>query len=336
MPMDTHLGALIQDFISSDDPAISERALTELLAEHAEPQIRRMLHRKLTFAGFREQQELEDLCSEVLSELLYRLRRLRDEHSAHGIENFASYTSVTTYRVYSEYLRWKYPQRHRLKTQLRYLFHSDGRFIMWETEQHTWLCGLRAWSVLTRQHRTTPTFEKLSELPEKLFSGNSSPGDFIAGILAYLNAPVELNDLVGIVAELWGIQDHAAASLDENSPLHLTNGTPMTSLELRNWLSCLWREITWLPLAQRHALLLNLRDDREEPALMLVPLAGIASIGQIAEVLELTEGEMASLWNRLPIDDLTIAGRLGVTRQQVINLRKSARARLSRRMSASW
>jgi hypothetical protein len=41
------------------------------------------------------------------------------------------------------------------------------------------------------------------------------------------------------------------------------------------------------------------------------------------------------LWKELPLDDLTIAGRLGATRQQVINLRKSARARLVRRLGRS-
>jgi len=34
----------------------------------------------------------------------------------------------------------------------------------------------------------------------------------------------------------------------------------------------------------------------------------------------------------LPLEDAAIAERLGLTRQQVINLRKSARARLARRM----
>jgi hypothetical protein len=44
--------------------------------------------------------------------------------------------------------------------------------------------------------------------------------------------------------------------------------------------------------------------------------------------------EFAKLWNNLPLEDTTIAQNLGVTRQQVINLRKSARERLARRMSA--
>jgi hypothetical protein len=44
--------------------------------------------------------------------------------------------------------------------------------------------------------------------------------------------------------------------------------------------------------------------------------------------------ELARMWNDLPIDDMRIATRLGIKRQQVINLRKAARARLARRLVA--
>ena len=67
---------------------------------------------------------------------------------------------------------------------------------------------------------------------------------------------------------------------------------------------------------------------------MLLPLTGIASIRQIAEAVAIPAEEFARLWNDLPLDDAALALRLGVTRQQVINLRKSARARLARRMTA--
>ena len=55
---------------------------------------------------------------------------------------------------------------------------------------------------------------------------------------------------------------------------------------------------------------------------------------QIAELLERSPQEFHGLWNRLPLDDLSIAQLLGLTRQQVINLRKSARERLSRHLAA--
>jgi hypothetical protein len=38
------------------------------------------------------------------------------------------------------------------------------------------------------------------------------------------------------------------------------------------------------------------------------------------------------VWNDLPIEDARIAELLGVTRQQVINARKSGRERLARRL----
>jgi len=37
----------------------------------------------------------------------------------------------------------------------------------------------------------------------------------------------------------------------------------------------------------------------------------------------------------LPLSDLDIAARLGLSRQQIINLRKSARQRLARRMAGN-
>ena len=107
------------------------------------------------------------------------------------------------------------------------------------------------------------------------------------------------------------------------------------NLELQQWLAHLWREVICLPVQQRHALLLNLREEGGGSALMFAPLSGVASVRDIAELLQMPDTELAVLWKDLPLDDLTIAGRLGVTRQQVINLRKSARARLTRRMAES-
>ena len=68
--------------------------------------------------------------------------------------------------------------------------------------------------------------------------------------------------------------------------------------------------------------------------MLLIPITGIATIHQIAEALDIPAEQFAVLWNRLPLDDATIADHLGVTRQQVINLRKSARERLARRLKS--
>ncbi len=120
----------------------------------------------------------------------------------------------------------------------------------------------------------------------------------------------------------------------EDLLLALPDPAPDASASLlgRNHLALLWREIRRLPPRQVAALLLNLRDDRGGNAVVLLPLMGIATLREIAHILGLADGAFAELWNRLPLEDSAIAGLLGVTRQQVINLRKSARERLTRRM----
>ena len=97
-------------------------------------------------------------------------------------------------------------------------------------------------------------------------------------------------------------------------------------------LETLWREVIALPVNQRVALLMNLRDPDGGAALHAIPATGVATRAQLAGLLDLTARDLDELWDELPLDDLTIGRRLGMTRQQVINLRKSARARLARRM----
>jgi hypothetical protein len=66
----------------------------------------------------------------------------------------------------------------------------------------------------------------------------------------------------------------------------------------------------------------------------VLPLTGIATIREMAAALEMPAADLATLWRDMPLEDARIAERLGLTRQQVINLRKSARLRLGRRMTA--
>ena len=75
----------------------------------------------------------------------------------------------------------------------------------------------------------------------------------------------------------------------------------------------LWQEISSLPLRQRIALLLSLRDAQGAALLWVFPLTGVASIRHIARTLEIPDRELAELWSRLPLDDLTLGARLGLS-----------------------
>jgi hypothetical protein len=104
------------------------------------------------------------------------------------------------------------------------------------------------------------------------------------------------------------------------------------TLEQQSHLRQLWQELRLLPRGQRVAVLLNLRGADGEEMLSFLPLIGIAAIAEIAQVLEMPAQKLAEMWNDLPWSDQRIADLLGITRQQVINLRKSGRERLLRRM----
>ena len=107
---------------------------------------------------------------------------------------------------------------------------------------------------------------------------------------------------------------------------------PAAALESRQLLDRLWGEICQLPRRQRVALLCNLRSQQGVNVITLLPATGIASIEQIAAALEIPLPEFEQLWAELPLDDLRLAQYLGATRQQIINLRRSARDRLARRL----
>jgi DNA-directed RNA polymerase specialized sigma24 family protein len=329
--------ALLQEFAECPDPERSEVLLETLVVEHALPSVRKVVRYKLAFQAVVEAQDVEDVASEVVVELISRLRGIKND-GAGGIGAFSGYTAVAAYHACNEYLRRKYPNRHRLKTRLRYLFGAEKALAIWEDADAEWLCGLARWQ---GQRPATVTKERLGQwrdLLQDVPRGRTAthPADLATTVIERLGGPAPFDELVGIFAVLWGVEDAAAAPESAAREVGSGESDPGARLDLQRWMSELWAQIKALPVAQRIALLLNLRAAGGQAAVALLPLTGVAGIRQIAETLELAPEEFAAMWNSLPLDDLTIAERLGVTRQKVINLRKSARERLTRRMGGAY
>lgn len=97
-------------------------------------------------------------------------------------------------------------------------------------------------------------------------------------------------------------------------------------------LRTVWHEICQLPKNQSAAWLLKISDQHGQSTLKWLPVYQIATIRQIAEVMGKTPETLATLWNELPLPDKKIAELLKLNQRQVINLRKSANARLQRRL----
>ena len=337
----TSVDALLARFVESSDPLECEALLAELIVQHAQPGIQKIVRYKLAFQGRSEAQEVEDVAGDVVLELVARLRAVKDGGTKNGIGSFSGYTAVAAYHACNEYLRRKYPNRHRLKNRLRYLLNSDARFAIWENAGAEWLCGLALWQRESMPAAPAAVVSQWRDLLGDLPHGENAlpPAELLSRVFDRLGGPVALDEAVQMVAWLWGVEDLPPASEAKARELESGDAHPGLRIELGQWLKELWKQIRELPQPQRVALLLNLRCDAQTPATVLLPVTGVAGMREIAEVLGFTEDELAAIWNSLPLDDLAIAERLKLTRQQVINLRKSARERLARRVKGkiiSW
>jgi len=325
-------------FLDANNAPEEAAALARLNDEQIEPTIRRGLGYKLRI--YSPHPEFEELYNDIQLRLLKRLRALKEDPARNQIANLRGYVATVTRNTCDEYLRQRYPLRRSLKDKVRRHLLSHDDFALWEDTEHNWLAGLSVW-----QHRKRALKKEPDALQARLETAWPTVDvqrlplhDLLTTILSVAQAPLELDELTELVAESWGIEDHAAEPLDAHTYASLDEQlgvdiNPVRIIERRQSLQFLWREICQLPRRQRVALLLNLRNPHGINVITLLPATGVATFEQIAQALEIPVSEFEQLWAQLPLDDLHLAAYLGATRQQVINLRKTARERLLKRMN---
>jgi hypothetical protein len=311
--------------IDAEDEASRERALETVVVTHAEPIARRVIARYRSGHSMLSREDGDDVAATVRLRLVRRLRAL-PSFGEDAVERLEDYVATLTYHTIYDVLRRRFPERMRLKNRIRYLLGHDGRFVVRQTLAGT-ACGLASWGdaprAATKALRAADW--DVRQLPRE------RPADAVARLLEDANRPLLLDEIVRVLADVWSLGRPRVEELTLTRP----QPNPASHAEAREFLGILWREVLSLRAPQRAALLLNLRDPDNGNAVALLVLLGIATFDEIAAALEITEEALAELWSALPIDDNRIASMLGVTRQQVINLRKAARARLARRMAGS-
>ena len=336
---------LLLKFIEATDEEQADLWLVTLIDEHAVPIVKEILGSSLHFHlsnSAASTQDANDLFNDVITNLLARLRNIRSDRTLGAVTNFRGYIATTAYNACNLYLRKKYPRRSRLKNRLRYLLSHDARFALWMNEASGLICGSAQWR---DKGAASPQrlFEKIRQDPVEWIqtAGLASVGIERAQLSNLLNAlfqscgtPLKLDELVNIVADICHEKDQPDESLDTMTQLAAPTLDFEIMLEQQHLLASLWQEVCELPPRQRLALLLNFKDGQGQDLVSLLPYTRTATIEQIAKAIDFPLVEFLRLWNKLPLDDTTIAGLLGATRQQVINLRKCARERLERRMSA--
>jgi hypothetical protein len=319
--------------------------LSQLIAVHAEPVINGIIRYKLRHNLNRSgaEAEAEDLRQEAIAQLLVELQKLRSNMEAHPITDVRGLAATITYRLCARWMRRQFPRRHALRNQIQYLLTHQAGFALWpdDNEMKKLIAGYAAW----KGQRPSVGAASLRRLTQdenflKSFGIGGSSADLkeaLATIFIHVRSPVEFDELVKTVAALLQITEWKMESVDTDSDdakVELEDREPDVAwrVEKRIFLQRLWEELRQLPLQQRVALLLNLRDHKGRGCIALFPATGIASISQLAEALEMREEQLVELWSDLPLEDSRIAELLQQTRPQIITARQSARRRLARRL----
>ena len=333
-------------------PAEASEALGRLLLGEAAPLLWRTIRSQLAGVPAADQEEVH---SAALLRLTERFQHWLSGDPEVEIESFRAYVGATGANGCRAWLRARHPERTRLQNQLRYLLRHDPELALWEGSDGVLVCGLAGW----RDRSPGELRDLLARAPgdpgapqaRELALGGPARAiplpELVRRLLLWRGRPWAFRELQNATADLLGVQDRPPLSLSGESAaagdgegadpqpsidLAETRAGAHRELEGRQFLVALWHEVRELPLGQRRALLLNLRDDQGRDRLALLTLTGLTTRGALARLLELPEAELEELWDELPLDDRTIAQRFDLTARQVINLRKSARARLARRL----
>jgi len=312
--------------LRSSDTEIDQE-IERLIVEIAQPLITAIAGRAARGGTAISPQDAEDITGTIHLRLIAKLRALSSS-ADEAVRDLERYVATVTTNVINDHLRKSFPQRARLKNRLRYTLTHDSRLGLWQTGD-TLACGLGTWREVADVAAEVP-------LDPARASGTmldvAHPADALVDVFERARRAVAFDGLVTFTATIWNVFD-APARETELRLAEAPQRATVDHLETREYLRALWTEVRELRPMQRKALLLNLRSSDAVDVTALLVLTGVASFDELAAVLEMMPEELAAVWNELPLDDLRIAAMLGVTRQQVINLRKSARERLTRRMA---
>lgn len=336
VPADDRLDPLLRPFVEAPDDAEAERELGILMEQHALPLARAIVARK--FRSFDldrvvrfDGQDRDDVVANAIAMLVDRLSAVRAGVQAAPIVQFLNYTAAVVHAACAHVIRRHNPERVRLKKRLYYIFTSGQELALWTTDTDERACGLSSWTGRSLESATRRAVEDAVRRAETRWSTLSRPQltAAIVGVLRTGGGPIGFQPLVASIASAAGLVE--PRQTDDMPALAARHATPELMLDQRRFMAEVWSEVVKLPAKQRNALLLNLRDETGAGLLWLLPITGVATIRQIADALEIPAAEFARLWRELPLDDASIAARLDCTRQQVINLRQSARKRLINR-----
>lgn len=327
------LDPVLEPFLNAPQRSAAEHDSLRILIDGVTPVIDGVLRGRAGAAV--APSEREELSSEVILQLIRRLQDLKSDPAPNPITNLNAYAAVTAFHVIHAHFRRAHPELHRLRNRIRHVVRTSTPFALWRLPSGQSVCGRAAWVGTASAECPQADLDRIPPLAPPLSKTWSDSMErpritrALDHIFSHVRKPIELEQLVETIADLFQLpvtppQAGRSERIDQTASIE-------SSLVIRSALVEVWREVDLLPPRQRIALLLGLRDENGSSVTSLLIHLRIVTFAELAVAVDLSSDALSAIWDHLPLSDLAIAERLDLSRQQVINLRKSARERLGRR-----
>jgi hypothetical protein len=325
--------AALNACLAETDPVQADTDLGKLVTAHAEPLMRRVINSRLRRNGDEHLSHQEDVLSDAVIAFLLHVENLR-QGRAEAVENFNAFVTMLAIRAVNDYFRRANPAFHALRNRLLYLIERYPGLARWKDPgSGEWLSGLAEW-----QKKKKAPLRLAEDWDAREWLGRDADrlhaAEQLIEIFKAAGSPIRFNDLALLMARLWNVQESRTESVEDHEFVDDARSVDQR-LGHKQWLVILWKQICELNRNQRAALLLNMKGPDGSCGASLLVTTGVVSIRQMALAIEVPGEEFAGLWQRLPLNDHEVGSLLGLERQQVINLRKCARARLERAMGVA-
>lgn len=337
---------LLLPYLQASDESERQHHLDEILSAYAVPEVRLALRRRLSFfvdsrGKSPHNQDAEDLFQEIMTKIVQALHDLRKPSRTTVIEDLEEYIARIATNSCNDVLRLKKPSRTRLKYNLRFVLTHHEDFSIWKSDRHA-LTGFTEW----RLRGMSPSKVTLSVDYENTlanFRATRFPREniqqvpltrIVAEVFRWLSSPVELDELVSIVATVQGVKDLPAERLHETTDfgrsLNDTSLSTHSLLEEMAILRNLWQALRELSVEQRDVFCLGFEDERGRDLFTVLLEAEIVTFRELAQGLDRPTEEIVKLWSTMPMDNKAIAMELNTTRGQIYKWRFRALERLKK------
>jgi len=339
---------LLLPYLHATDELERQQHLDDLLMVHAAPVVRQALRRRLGFyvdqrGTNSHNQDAEDLYQEIIAKIVQALHDLRNPSATASIQNLKQYVSRIATNACNDVLRTKSPARARLKNNLRFLLTHHRDYAVWKMEGET-LSGFALWRDTSK---SISSQKRLFDLEDRLASFRSTHFHsenlkqvpltrIVAELFQWIGSPVELDELVNLLATLLDVKDLPVESIDEHTLAYVearivdSNVSSSSRLEEQALLRSLWQAMRELSTEQRDVFFLGFEDQSGRDLFTVLLEAEVVTFRELTKELDRSSESIVGLWSKMPMDDTGIAVELKTTRAQVYKWRFRALQRLKK------